>query len=151
MVLPRGRRAAVVAALRAAHPYEEPAFDVFELADLPSARGLGRIGSLPVPEPLHAFTDRVAAALPATAWGVRAAGDPDRPVQRAAVCGGAGDSALGAAPRRAWTPTSRRTCVTTPRRSTFSGRPGPRRRRPLGLGVAVVRAGGRRPAEGVGR
>ena len=31
MVLPRGRRAAVVAALRAAHPYEEPAFDVYEL------------------------------------------------------------------------------------------------------------------------
>ncbi|MBL8925997.1 MAG: Nif3-like dinuclear metal center hexameric protein [Pseudonocardia sp.] len=96
MVLPRGRRAAVVAALRAAHPYEEPAFDVFELADLHSSRGLGRIGSLPVPEPLHAFADRVAAALPATAWGVRAAGDPNRPVQRVAVCGGAGDSALGA-------------------------------------------------------
>ena len=34
MVLPRGRRAAVVAALRAAHPYEEPAFDVYELAAL---------------------------------------------------------------------------------------------------------------------
>ena len=28
---------------------------------------------------------------------MRAAGDPDRPVQRVAVCGGAGDSALGAA------------------------------------------------------
>ena len=39
----------------------------------------------------------MAAALPATAWGVRAAGDPDRPVRRVAVCGGAGDSALGAA------------------------------------------------------
>jgi dinuclear metal center YbgI/SA1388 family protein len=97
MVLPRGKRAAVVAALRAAHPYEEPAFDVLELADLPSTRGLGRIGTLPGPEPLHAFADRVAAALPATAWGVRAAGDPDRPMRRVAVCGGAGDSALGAA------------------------------------------------------
>ncbi len=32
MILPRDRRAAVVAALRAAHPYEEPAFDLFELA-----------------------------------------------------------------------------------------------------------------------
>jgi putative NIF3 family GTP cyclohydrolase 1 type 2 len=97
MVLPRGKRAAVVAALRAAHPYEEPAFDVLELADLPSTRGLGRIGTLPASEPLHAFVDRVAAALLATAWGVRAAGDPDRPVRRVAVCGGAGDSALGAA------------------------------------------------------
>jgi putative NIF3 family GTP cyclohydrolase 1 type 2 len=28
---------------------------------------------------------------------VRAAGDPERPVRRVAVCGGAGDSALGAA------------------------------------------------------
>ncbi|MDN5858844.1 MAG: Nif3-like dinuclear metal center hexameric protein [Pseudonocardia sp.] len=94
MVLPRHRRAAVVAALRAAHPYEEPAFDVLELASIPSTRGLGRVGTLPEPEPLSAFTERVAAALPATAWGVRAAGDPDRAVRRVAVCGGAGDSAL---------------------------------------------------------
>jgi dinuclear metal center YbgI/SA1388 family protein len=97
MVLPRGRRAAVVAALRAAHPYEEPAFDVLELADLPSPRGLGRIGTLPAPEPLAAFAERVAGALPPTAWGVRAAGDPDRTIETVAVCGGAGDSALGAA------------------------------------------------------
>jgi hypothetical protein len=97
MVLPRDRRAAVVAALRAAHPYEEPAFDVFEEAVLPSSRGLGRIGTLAGPEPLRMFADRVAAALPATSGGVRAAGDPERPVRRVAVCGGAGDSALGAA------------------------------------------------------
>jgi dinuclear metal center YbgI/SA1388 family protein len=97
MVLPRPRRAAVVAALRAAHPYEEPAFDVLELAPLPSPLGLGRIGVLPEPEPLRAFTARVAAGLPRTAWGVRAAGDPDRMVERVAVCGGAGDSALDAA------------------------------------------------------
>jgi putative NIF3 family GTP cyclohydrolase 1 type 2 len=93
----RGRRAAVVAALRAAHPYEEPAFDVFEHAELPSPRGLGRIGTLAEAEPLRVFADRVAAALPATTWGVRAAGDPERPVRRVAVCGGSGDSALGAA------------------------------------------------------
>ena len=97
MVLPRGRRGAVVAALRAAHPYEEPAFDVFEHAELPSSLGLGRIGTLAEAEPLRVFADRVAAALPATTWGVRAAGDPERPVRRVAVCGGSGDSALGAA------------------------------------------------------
>lgn len=97
MVLPREKRRAVVAALRASHPYEEPAFDLLELAELPSALGLGRVGALAEPESLRAFTARVAAALPSTAWGVRAAGDPDRIVQRVAVCGGAGDSALGAA------------------------------------------------------
>jgi dinuclear metal center YbgI/SA1388 family protein len=64
-----------------------------------AGRGLGRIGRLPEPEPLAAFVHRVAAALPATEWGVRAAGDPDRPIQTVAVCGGAGDSALDAAVR----------------------------------------------------
>ena len=97
MVLPRGLRSAVVAALRASHPYEEPAFDVLELAELPSTRGLGRIGVLPVPLRLDAFAERVAGALPPTAWGVRAAGDPARMIERVAVCGGAGDSALDAA------------------------------------------------------
>ncbi len=61
------------------------------------ATGLGRIGELAAAESLRAFTARVARALPATAWGVRAAGDPDRPVRRVAVCGGAGDSLLAAA------------------------------------------------------
>jgi dinuclear metal center YbgI/SA1388 family protein len=97
LVLPRGRRRAVIEALRAAHPYEEPAFDLFELAEIPGRRGLGRVGELPEPESLAAFTERAAAALPATVWGVRAAGDPARTIRRVAVCGGAGDSALGAA------------------------------------------------------
>jgi hypothetical protein len=34
VVLPRGRRAAVVAAMRAAHPYEEPAFHVIATATI---------------------------------------------------------------------------------------------------------------------
>lgn len=97
MVLPRDRRYAVVRALRAAHPYEEPAFDVVEL-DLPQEhRGLGRIGTLGRAVALVDLAGLVAAALPDTSWGVRAAGDPTRKVRRLAVCGGAGDSLLGAA------------------------------------------------------
>jgi len=95
-VAPARLRGQVLAAMRAAHPYEEPAFDVVALAPLPSAEGLGRIGSLPQPEPLSAFVSRVRAGLPQTSWGVRAAGDPDKTVSRVAVCGGAGDSLLGA-------------------------------------------------------
>ena len=60
-------------------------------ADGSGRLGLGRFGELPEAEPLSAFTARVARALPATASGVRAAGDPDRPIRRVAVCGGAGD------------------------------------------------------------
>ncbi|MGH3697576.1 MAG: Nif3-like dinuclear metal center hexameric protein [Pseudonocardiaceae bacterium] len=59
--------------------------------------GTGRICELPRSESLAAFTDRVRAALPETAWGVRAGGDPQRLVRTVAVCGGAGDSLLGAA------------------------------------------------------
>jgi dinuclear metal center YbgI/SA1388 family protein len=91
MVLPPARRTAVIAALRAAHPYEEPAFDLFATVPLPGRRGLGRLGRLETADPLGAFADRVAAALPATAAGIRVAGDRDRPIRTVAVCGGAGD------------------------------------------------------------
>ena len=57
--------------------------------------GIGRTGELPEPQPLRAFTQRVADALPATAAGVRAAGDPDRLIRTVAVSGGAGDGYLG--------------------------------------------------------
>jgi putative NIF3 family GTP cyclohydrolase 1 type 2 len=99
MVLDRSRRTAVVAALRAAHPYEEPAFDLVPLTAPPTGRGLGRVGDLPEATTLQAFTGRVAAALPATAWGLRAAGDPRRPVRTVAVCGGSGGSLADAAAR----------------------------------------------------
>lgn len=59
--------------------------------------GLGRLGTLASAEPFSAFVRRVGAALPATAWGVRGAGDPDRPIRSVAVCGGSGDSLLDAA------------------------------------------------------
>ncbi|WP_425551227.1 Nif3-like dinuclear metal center hexameric protein [Actinoallomurus vinaceus] len=60
-------------------------------------RGLGRIGELPAPVTLREFTDVAAKGLPATAAGLRVAGDPEAPVRTVAVCGGAGDSLLGTA------------------------------------------------------
>lgn len=97
MVLPRLRRVAVLAALRAVHPYEEPAFALVEQAAGESRRGLGRVGELPAPLTLAALVARAVAVLPATAAGVRAGGDPDLLVRTLAVSGGAGDSLLGAA------------------------------------------------------
>jgi dinuclear metal center YbgI/SA1388 family protein len=96
VIAPAQVRGQVLAALRASHPYEEPAFDVFSLEAMPTGTGIGRIGSLASPEPLSAFVSRVRDALPATSWGVRAAGEPDAVVSRVAVCGGAGDSLLSA-------------------------------------------------------
>ena len=94
LVLPRARRREVLQALHAAHPYEQPAYGLHELVDAPGTRGLGRVGELPAPVRLGDLVRRVAAVLPATAWGVRATGDPDRVVRTLAVCGGSGDGLL---------------------------------------------------------
>ena len=99
MVAPRRRRGAVLRALLDAHPYEEPAWDVLELAVLPGGRGLGRVGTLETPITLADFTALAAASLPRTAWGVRSAGDPRRLVRTVAVCGGSGGELAEAAAR----------------------------------------------------
>jgi dinuclear metal center YbgI/SA1388 family protein len=97
-VVERGLRTSVVAAMLAAHPYEEPAYDVVPLAALDDpTRGSGRIGRLAEPSRLADFAAQVAQALPETAHGVRVAGDPDTPVETVALCGGAGDFLLDAA------------------------------------------------------
>ncbi|HEX8760582.1 MAG TPA: Nif3-like dinuclear metal center hexameric protein [Pseudonocardiaceae bacterium] len=70
---------------------------VLDFHEESSGTGLGRICELIHPESLQVFTSRVVDALPETAWGVRAAGDPQRPIRTVAVCGGAGDSLLSAA------------------------------------------------------
>lgn len=97
---PRLRRA-VHAALMQAHPYEEPSFDILESAvgdlDPESALGIGRVGDLDEPMPFRDFVARVGRRLPATEWGVRGAGDPDRIIRRVAVASGAGDSFLDTA------------------------------------------------------
>jgi len=90
-VVPIGRVDAVVRALRAAHPYEEPAFDLVRLAAPPSARGFGRVGTVPA-TPLRALVDRVKAAVGASH--VLVAGALERQVSRAAVCAGSGGDLL---------------------------------------------------------
>jgi len=96
IVLPKTKAVAVVAALRAVHPYEEVAFDLIPLAVVPDAdTGLGRVGTLPTPMPLRAVAQLIASELPSPF--LRTAGDPDATVERIAVCGGAGDSQVGAA------------------------------------------------------
>ena len=95
VVLDRRIRSRVIAAMLVAHPYEEPAWDVVELADSGTAStGGGRIGDVE-PTTLQDFATRVADALPSTARGVLVAGEPDRAVRRVALAGGAGDFLLG--------------------------------------------------------
>lgn len=96
LVLPTHRRDAVTAALRRAHPYEEPAYDFTQITRPDDGVGLGRVGVVQ-PQSLAEFAASVRSALPATAAGVRFAGDPEAVVSRVAVVGGSGGSELAAA------------------------------------------------------
>ncbi|HEX2313144.1 MAG TPA: Nif3-like dinuclear metal center hexameric protein, partial [Thermomonospora sp.] len=99
MVLPRDRRAAVLAALVAAHPYEEPPYYVCVLAEPSGSTGHGRVGELPEPVPLAALAARLAERLPAVPPGVRMVGDPARLVRSVALHGGTGDDLRSEAAR----------------------------------------------------
>ncbi|MEU8949051.1 Nif3-like dinuclear metal center hexameric protein [Streptomyces sp. NPDC048489] len=61
-------------------------------ADPEGRRGLGRVCELDHPVTVREFAARAAARLPATAQGIRIAGDPDALVRTVAVSGGSGDS-----------------------------------------------------------
>mgnify|MGYP005839750639 CR=1 FL=1 len=96
VVVPAERLEAVVAALRAAHSYEEPAYDIYPL-QAPPRGGAGRIGTLAQPCSLQAFAERVQQQLGAP---VQLVGAPDRQVQRVAVACGAGGELLPEAVRQ---------------------------------------------------
>ncbi|MEU6390388.1 Nif3-like dinuclear metal center hexameric protein [Streptomyces sp. NPDC046939] len=59
-------------------------------------RGLGRVCELDHPLTLRELAARAAERLPATAQGIRAAGDPDATIRTLAVSGGSGDSLFDA-------------------------------------------------------
>jgi dinuclear metal center YbgI/SA1388 family protein len=79
-----------VVAMRRAHSYEEPAYDVYRLRAAPARVGGGRIGVLPQPVSLADLATRLKTTLPATL--VQLVGAADRRVQRMAIaCGAAGE------------------------------------------------------------
>jgi dinuclear metal center YbgI/SA1388 family protein len=86
-VVPIAKIDVVIRALRAAHPYEEPAFDLQQLAAPPEGLGLGRIGSFSAPVERAALVERLKPELGIAQLLV--AGPTDGAVTRAAVCAGA--------------------------------------------------------------
>jgi dinuclear metal center YbgI/SA1388 family protein len=92
VVCPSDKIESVVAAMRKAHSYEEPAFDVYPLHPRPSSFGEGRLGRLLQPAPLEQFAQAVRASL--HAGPVQFVGDVERPVHRVAVVCGAGGEFL---------------------------------------------------------
>jgi len=88
MVLPAHISTVVVKAMIAAHPYEEVAYDLVNLANTHPGIGSGLIGELPEAIEEKVFLARVKKAFQTPV--VRHTRLTGRPVQRVAVCGGAG-------------------------------------------------------------
>ncbi|MDR3270581.1 MAG: Nif3-like dinuclear metal center hexameric protein [Peptococcaceae bacterium] len=87
-----------VRALRRAHPYEEPAFDLIPLNNEGQQRGYGVIGRLSSPQTLEQWIETLL-ALPCfqgrlTRPALRLAGDPRQTVRKIAIINGRGGSFL---------------------------------------------------------
>jgi dinuclear metal center YbgI/SA1388 family protein len=82
----------VLASMRRAHSYEEPAYDVYPLRPKASHLGEGRVGRLSQPTPLHSLAQMVKTQLNANV--VHMVGEPARPVERVAIVCGAGGEFL---------------------------------------------------------
>jgi len=78
----------IIAAMKAVHPYEEPAYDVVFLSNTHQAIGSGVIGELPVPAEEMDFLARLKDIFKVPV--VRHTALLGKPVKRVAVCGGAG-------------------------------------------------------------
>jgi dinuclear metal center YbgI/SA1388 family protein len=92
VVCPQSAVTRVVAAMRAAHSYEEPAYDIYPLASEPGRTGAGRCGELQNASSLEAFATRVRTALSGSL--VQVVGPRDRLIQRVAVACGSGSEFL---------------------------------------------------------
>jgi putative NIF3 family GTP cyclohydrolase 1 type 2 len=79
-----------IAAMRKAHSYEEPAFDVYPLRPGRETAGEGRVGTLATPLALGELARLVRAEL--KSGPIQMVGDPQAPVERVALaCGAAGE------------------------------------------------------------
>ena len=90
--LPLTRLGGALAALRGAHPYEEPAYDIYPLRQSPPGYGMGRVGELERPMPGHEFCVQAARAL--GSGSPQVCGPLPEQVNRVAVVGGSGGDLL---------------------------------------------------------
>jgi dinuclear metal center YbgI/SA1388 family protein len=98
MLVPSHRVRAVIQAMKAVHPYEEVAHDVYPLENPTTDAGMGALGTLQRPMQLDAFLKRVKSTLKTTSLRCSARGR--RTVRTVAVCGGSGSRLLDEAIRR---------------------------------------------------
>ncbi|WP_085536400.1 Nif3-like dinuclear metal center hexameric protein [Massilibacteroides vaginae] len=87
-ILPAFKKAAVTRALLSVHPYEEPAFDFYPLANSWNETGSGIVGELPEEEDEFSFLSRLKDLF--NVGCVKHSALRNKPVREVALCGGSG-------------------------------------------------------------
>ena len=85
----------IVAAMKAAHPYEEVAYDIVNLSNTYQDIGAGVIGEMPDTMPEEMFLSRVKEVFKVPV--IRHTSLLNKPVKKIALCGGAGSSLISKA------------------------------------------------------
>ncbi len=95
LVFQRHKSGEIIRAMKAAHPYEEVAYQITDLQNENHYEGLGRIGLLPEPMDNTAFLQFVKTVFSLKV--IRHSDFPDKKISRVGVLGGSGASAIAAA------------------------------------------------------
>lgn len=98
VVFAESQQATVIKAMFAAHPYEEPAFDLVKMQQKTNEQGIGRIGQLAEGLTLKEFAQHVKDVFGVPA--LRFVGDPQTKIHKVAVLGGDGNKYIAAAKRK---------------------------------------------------
>lgn len=85
----------VIAAMMAAHPYEEVAYDLYPLLNQHQGIGSGLVGEWDEAIPEKEFLEKLKAAFATTL--IRHTGFTGKPIRRVALCGGSGAFLIGKA------------------------------------------------------
>jgi dinuclear metal center YbgI/SA1388 family protein len=88
LVFPSHLQGPIIKALKAAHPYEEVAFDIVALSNPHPGIGSGLLGELPEALSEQAFLQKIRSVFGTPV--IRHTAFTGRPVKRVAICGGAG-------------------------------------------------------------
>jgi len=97
-IYPDYHEASVIRALHKAHPYEEPAYDIYALENEHQQIGAGIIGDLPYEEPALDFLKKIKKIF--NTGCIRHTALKGKSIKKASFCGGSGSFLLSAAKAR---------------------------------------------------
>lgn len=90
VIFPKTIQGKVVNDMLKAHPYEEPAYDLFTIENLVKEYGLGRIGALDEEITLNEFVEKIKTSFRLDGLRV-VTNDLSQKIKKVAICGGSGE------------------------------------------------------------